>query len=214
MCNRTSKAMKLSFRWFQTDLCGTFNRTFALSQTEALVTSFTGLYRSPLSSELSFTYFHPPRQSLSSPSVTLPLPHCLLCTWCRQRMNVNSSVMHRLHFDQMGLLSTLWERLELAPVMPPALVKWDVSPLCVPSNTGGFCVCVCVSKWSWGRSSESASAWFASLHTNAAQCQSFIQKHSPTDSCCNILYDEKEEGGHPPWVSKLICPPPILTFPR
>lgn len=120
--------------------------------------------------------------------------------------------MHRLHFDQMELLSTLWERLELAPDMPPALVKWDVSPLCVPPNTGGFCVCVCVSKRSWGRSSKSVSAWFASLHTNAAQCQSFIQKHSPTDSCCNILYDEKEEGGHPPWVSKLICPLPLYLF--
>lgn len=130
-------------------------------------------------------------------------------------MNLNSSVMHRLHFDQMELLSTLWERLELAPDMPPALVKWDVSPLCVPSNTGCFCVCVCVSKRSWVRSGEGASAWFASLHTNAAQCRSFIQKHSPTDSCCNILYDdeEKEGGGDPPWVSKLICPLLFCLFP-
>lgn len=102
-------------------------------------------------------------------------------------MNLYLSVMHRLHFDQMELLSTLWERLELAPDMPPALVKWDVSPLCVPSNTGGFCVSVCVSKRVEG---AVAKARFASLHTNAAQCQSFIQKHSPTDSCCNILYDD------------------------
>lgn len=121
-------------------------------------------------------------------------------------MNLNSSVMHRLHFDQMELLSTLWERLELAPDMPPALVKWNVSPLCVPSNKAGFCVCVCVSKRSWAGSGESTSARFASLHTNAGQCQSFIQKHSPTDSCCNILYEEEEEGRDPPWVSKLICP--------
>lgn len=128
-------------------------------------------------------------------------------------MNLNSSVIHWLHFDQMELLLTLWERVELAPDMPRALVKWDVSPLCVPSNTGGFCVFVGVGKRSWGRSSESASARFASLHTNAAQCQSFIQKHSPTDSCCNILYDEKEKGGHPLWVSKLICPLPSCLFP-
>lgn len=119
--------------------------------------------------------------------------------------------MHQLHFDQMELLSALWERLELAPDMPPALVKWDVSPLCVPSNTGGFCVCVCVSKRSWERSGKSASARFASLHTNSAQCQSFIQEHSPTDSCCNILYDEK--GGDPLWVSKLICPLLFCLFP-
>lgn len=52
-------AQKLCFGWFQADHCSTFNRTFTVCHTEAPASLFVDLYRDPLSSVLSFTYFYP-----------------------------------------------------------------------------------------------------------------------------------------------------------
>lgn len=130
--------------------------------------------------------------------------------------------MHELEF-KCHASTPLWsDGVIVCPLRKAGIGSWYAPssgkvrcepPLCSLKHRG-FCVCVCVSKRSWERSGKSASARFASLHTNAAQCQSFIQEHSPlTDSCCNILYDEKEEGGDPLWVSKLISPLLFCLFP-
>lgn len=118
----------------------------------------------------------PPISFLSFSNVTLlPLIVSLCTRSCRQWRQVSriSSTLIRCSYClpaemKPGIVS--W-------YAPPALLKWDVSPLCAPSNTGDFCVC----EWkSWECCSESVLAWLASLHTNAEGCQGFIQRHSPT----------------------------------
>lgn len=172
--------------------------TLSLQITQLLVLFFGDPIPSPVGRHfLERSSLRPLPSVLSFSPVTLPVPLIVsLCaSRCRQHMNLNSSVMH---------LPPLWSdvaivlhppppnprhSLELPPDMPPphtpALVKWDVSPLCAPANTGGFCVHMCVCEWS-------ALAWFASLHTNAGEMpynsQGSFRVTLPQISGRNILY--------------------------
>lgn len=125
-----------------------------------------------------------PAPSLSS--VTLPASHfpfMYMMLQTAHELEFDSSVMHLLHFDQTWLLSAAWDAAWNCLLICPRSGKVRCEPpLCSGKHRELLCVyagaCVECVKERRECSSQSALAWFASLHTNADQGSIIARVHS------------------------------------